>query len=356
MVLAACGTPETTVVEKTVEVEVPGETIVETVEVEVPGETVVETVVVEVTPTPQPTTRTGGWLDSITMVQIAPDAVVTQLQADEIDIYASALGRATDFKSAQDAGLTTSQNVGGSYELTFNPVGPVFEPTGELNPFSVPAIREAMNMLVDRNYIVQEIYGGLALPRTLPIVGAFPDYATFVTKARELESKYAYNLDKAKELITAEMEKLGATVGADGKFAFNGAPVTIHFIIRSDGDGTRKPVGDYVSNQLETIGFVVDRQYKTSPEASPIWIRGNPLMVSGTSTPVAGSPLRSTAIRAITSCSTIPRRALMASAPCGRPIPPDRNLMTACRNLTATSSIPWMSAPPSSPPASTRHC
>ncbi len=276
MVLAACGTPETTVVEKTVEVEVPGETIVETVEVEVPGETVVETVVVEVTPTPQPTTRTGGWLDSITMVQIAPDAVVTQLQANEIDIYASALGRATDFKSAQDAGLTTSQNVGGSYELTFNPVGPVFETTGELNPFAVPAIREAMNMLIDRNYIVQEIYGGLAIPRTLAIVGAFPDYATFVSKARELEAKYAYNLEKADELITAEMEKLGATKDAGGKYSFNGNPVKIYFLIRSDGDGTRKPIGDYVSNQLETIGFAVDRQYKTSPEASPIWIGGDP--------------------------------------------------------------------------------
>ncbi len=276
MVLAACGptASSTTVVET---VEVPGETVVETVVETVEVETIVEkTVEVMVTPTPEPSTRTGGWLDSITMVQISPDAVVTQLQAGEIDIYASALGRATDFQSAQDAGLTTSQNVGGSYELTFNPVGPVFETTGELNPFAVPAIREAMNMLVDRNYIVQEIYGGLALPRTLAIVGAFPDYANFVTTARELEAKYAYNLEKADELITAEMEKLGATKDAGGKYTFNGNPVTIHFIIRSDGDGTRKPIGDYVSNQLETIGFAVDRQYKTSPEASPIWIRGNP--------------------------------------------------------------------------------
>ena len=37
-----------------------------------------------------------------------------------------------------------------------------------------------------------------------------------------------------------------------------------------------KPIGDYVAGQLESIGFATDRQYKTSSEASPIWVGGNP--------------------------------------------------------------------------------
>jgi hypothetical protein len=50
----------------------------------------------------------------------------------------------------------------GSYnELSFNPTGPVWESTGKLNPFAVARVREAMNYLIDRNFIVQEIYGGL---------------------------------------------------------------------------------------------------------------------------------------------------------------------------------------------------
>ncbi|MCS7056713.1 MAG: ABC transporter substrate-binding protein [Thermoflexales bacterium] len=236
------------------------------------------------TPEPTPTSRpprTGGWLDAITMVKISPDAVLTQLQAEEIDIYASTLGRAEQFKAAQDARLGYTQNFGGAYELTFNPYGggangALFDQsTGKLNPFAVPAIREAMNMLVDRDYIVQEIYGGLASPKFFPITGAFPDYARLADVARELEAKYAYNETKADEIITAEMEKLGATK-VDGKWTYNGEPVTLIFIIRNDGDGTRKLIGDYVSAQLEKIGFTVDRQYKTSSEASPIWIRGNP--------------------------------------------------------------------------------
>jgi peptide/nickel transport system substrate-binding protein len=73
------------------------------------------------------------------------------------------------------------------------------------------------------------------------------------------------------------MVALGAGAGADGKFEFNGKPVTLTFIIRNDGDGTRKPLGDYVSNQLESLGFSVDRQYKKSSEASPIWIGSDPV-------------------------------------------------------------------------------
>ena len=265
MVLAACGPAETA----TTAPEPPAAAT------QPPAAAPEATAVPEPTPVPR-TTRHGGWLDTVTMVAVSPDAVVTQLQAGAIDVYASALGRAEDFKSAQAAGLQYNQVYGGYYELTFNPSGPVFEGTGKLNPFAVPAIREAMNMLVDRDYIVQEIYGGLAAPKFFPINSAFPDYALLADVARKLEAQYAYNPDKANELITAEMEKLGAVKNADGKWTYNDEPIVLAFVIRNDGDGTRLPIGDYVSNQLENIGFTVDRQYKTSSEASPIWIRGNP--------------------------------------------------------------------------------
>jgi peptide/nickel transport system substrate-binding protein len=43
-----------------------------------------------------------------------------------------------------------------------------------LNPFGVREIREAMNWLLDRDYIVQEIMGGLAIPKYFPITGWLP--------------------------------------------------------------------------------------------------------------------------------------------------------------------------------------
>jgi peptide/nickel transport system substrate-binding protein len=160
--------------------------------------------------------------------------------------------------------------LGGYYGISLNPA--VFTDTTVLNPFSNRKIREAMNWLSDRNYINQEVFAGGSLTKLLPVTTQLVEYTNLIDTARALESKYAYNLDKAKEVIDAEMEGLGAEPGSDGKWQYNGKPVTLIFLIRPDGDGTRKPIGDYVANQLESIGFTVDRQYKTSSEAFPIWL------------------------------------------------------------------------------------
>ncbi len=153
----------------------------------------------------------------------------------------------------------------------------VFKDTTVLNPFSDKKIREAMNWLIDRNYVNQEIYGGGSLPKFFAITTNLVDYTGVVDEARKLETEYAYNLDKAKQVMSTEMTTLGATTGPDGKFQYKGKPVSLIFVIRSDGDGTRKPMGDYVSTQLESVGFTVERDYKTSSEASPIWIGSDPV-------------------------------------------------------------------------------
>ena len=224
------------------------------------------------TPTEAPrTTRKGGWLDEIVFTVVDAASAVTQLKAGAIDIYANGLSSA-DLPSIKEAGLEYATANGLYYDLLFNPAE--FK-NGELNPFSNRKIREAMNWLVDRNYINQEVYAGGALPKWFAITTQFPDYADLADTARALEAKYAYNPDKAKEVISAEMEAMGAKL-VDGKWTYNGKPVTLIFLIRPDSDGTRKPIGDYVANQLESIGFTVDRQYKKSSEASPIWIGSQP--------------------------------------------------------------------------------
>ena len=260
MILAACGTPKT---------EVPT-----TAPTQAQVATKVPEVVPTEVPTPAPTevphtTRKGGWLDEIVVSVVTGDSAITQLKANAIDIYSDALSSA-DFPAIKEAGLSYGTANGLYYDLMFNPA--VFTDETKLNPFSNRKIREAMNWLVDRNYINQEVYAGGSLPKWFAITTQFPDYADLADVARELEAKYAYNLDKAKEVVTAEMLNMGATVGADGKFMYKDAPVTLIFLIRPDSDGTRKPIGDYVANQLESIGFTVDRQYKKSREASPIWL------------------------------------------------------------------------------------
>jgi peptide/nickel transport system substrate-binding protein len=282
IVLAACGaTPEpqviveTVVVEQTKIVEVEGEektvveTVVETVEVEVPVE-------VEVTAVPEeapPVERKGGWLDMIVYFEEpSSEAAVTRLEVDEMDVYAYAVSEPELYQTVQESDKLVSTFSYGSYnELTFNPCE--LDPALGLNPFSSQKFREAMNWLVDRDYIVQEIFGGLASARYSPFSTAFPDYAKTATTQAALQAKYANDPEKAKEIMAAEMEAMGAEM-VDGKWTFNGEPVTLIFLIRVEDE--RRDIGDYVSNLLEEAGFTVDRQYKTSAEASALWVRSDP--------------------------------------------------------------------------------
>jgi hypothetical protein len=225
-------------------------------------------------PTPVPV-RNGAWVDQVVFTSIdQADQAVAQLKSGDIDIYAYSVADAGVFKTVtEDPNLTYSNAFGSYNELTFNPYGPEFT-DGRLNPFSDAKVREAMNWLIDRNNISQNIYGGLSKAKFLPINSAFPDYVRYVDVASEIEAKYAYNLDKAKEVIGTEMTAMGATMGTDGKWQYKGKPVTIIIIIRTEDQ--RKQIGDYVGTQLENIGFTVDRQYKTRSEASPIWNQANP--------------------------------------------------------------------------------
>jgi len=265
MLLSACGpTPAPEVIEKTVVVT---QEVVKTVEV-------TKEVEVVVTPEPVKVDRKGAWMDTVIFVEEpSADAAVNRLEVGELDVYAYSVSSPEIAAKVEASPNLDAYSSSGSYnELTFNPSGPELA-NGALNPFAVPAIREAMNWLIDRNYIAQEIMGGMAMPRWTAFNIASSDYARLADVNRKLELKYAYNKEKAQEVISAEMEKLGATL-VDGKWQYNGAPVTLIGLIRVEDE--RRDIGDYVANQLEDIGFTVTRDYKTGAEASPIWMRGNP--------------------------------------------------------------------------------
>jgi peptide/nickel transport system substrate-binding protein len=285
LVLAACGpTPEPQVIIETVKetVVVQGEEKV--VEKEVTKiveqtvfeeKTVVETQVVEVTAVPEMVERSGAWVDTVVLVEEPnSDAAVTRLEAGDIDVFAYNISEPAVAQRVFDStSLVYETSYGNFNDLTFMPsTNPTFN-DGRLNPFYSDKIREAMNWLIDRSYITQEITGGLARPRFVPINYASKDSALLADVISAIELKYAHNPDLAVEVITAEMEALGAEM-VDGKWNYNGEPVVLIGLIRVEDE--RLEIGDYVSNLLEDIGFTVTRDYKTSAEASPCWLRGDP--------------------------------------------------------------------------------
>ncbi len=217
------------------------------------------------------TTRHGGWLDEIEVSVVAPGNAVTQLSADGIDLYAGGLNSNAK-PSIDTAGLRSVGYKGLYYSLLSNPAE--FS-DGRLNPLRDRKIRQALNWLVDRNYINAIIYSGAALPKWFPITTQGPDYSELAVTARALEEYYSYNFTKAQEVVQQEMTSLGAVLDG-GIWMYDLNPVTLIFLIRTDGDGTRHEMGDYIADQLEAVGFTVDRQYGNSSALGSIWIGSDP--------------------------------------------------------------------------------
>jgi peptide/nickel transport system substrate-binding protein len=228
----------------------------------------------EPTPVP-PTDRTGAWLDTVIFIEEpSADAAITRLEVGDIDVYAFTVANPeVAARVAASPALKGWASFGSYNEFTFNPVGPVFEGTGKLNPFSVPRMREAVNWLIDRDFIAQEVAGGMAVPRWHSLNNASNDYALLADVAKALERIYAYDIELAREVMAEEMTALGAEL-VGGLWQYEGEPVEIILLIRTEDE--RRQIGDYLGNQLEEVGFTVVRDYKTAAEASPIWISGNP--------------------------------------------------------------------------------
>lgn len=195
------------------------------------------------------------------------------IEAGSHQVFIQPISSTTVFNRLRDS-LHTAYSLayGTSSELTLNPTGPLLD-NGTLNPFHVPAIREALNRLIDRRHVAEEIFGGLAVPRYLPINTAFPDYARLADVARALELRYSHDPDAAAEVIEQEMVQLGAEM-RNGRWHYEGRPVRIIVLIRTEDE--RRRVGDYIANLLENVGFQVERRYRTGDEASRIWIATDP--------------------------------------------------------------------------------
>ena len=221
---------------------------------------------------------TGAFLDEV-VITSEPDAsaAIQRLKNNALDLYALGLSDAALYVDVlSDTSLTSVENSATFNDLTFNPVGPAFAETGKLNPFSDPKFREAMNWLVDRDYIADDIMGGLATPKYTCLTDSFADAKErYPDLMATVEAKYAHNLTKAAGIVTTEMQKLGAVL-EQGTWMYNGQPVEIIGLIRTEDK--RKEIGDYFADLLEGLGFTVTRQYGVGPDLLPIWYHGDPAL------------------------------------------------------------------------------
>ena len=163
---------------------------------------------------------------------------------------------ATEFGTTVDAIVYYEQGPG----YTYFEIGAA--PGYGINPFAFRKVRFAMNYLIDRDYIVNNIYRGYAAPMYTFLSPYDPDYAVIADIVAEY--KFAYAPSIADRIITNVLTKVGAEK-VSGKWYYNGEPITLQFVIRVEDE--RKEIGDSLAIELERLGFTVQRNYLTFGEA-----------------------------------------------------------------------------------------
>ena len=195
----------------------------------------------------------GAFVNEIQFIQyLDENTALEEVRNGNLDMYYYRISsdRIDSVESRQ--GLQVFESTGGSYSILVNPAE-----SEEFNPFSIKEVRFALNYLVDRKLIVNELMGGYGTTM-ISNYGPFdPDYLYIVD---ELESfHFRYNPSLAEEMITAALSNVGAKK-INGMWTFDGKEIELIAFIRSD-DPVRKSIGEILSSELERIGFKVNKDF-----------------------------------------------------------------------------------------------
>lgn len=218
--------------------------------------------------------RTGTWFDEVIVLrEPSAERALSLIEIGAIALYSAGITDSQFMATVErNDALALGRHYGTSVELTFNTAGPVFE-DGTLNPFALARVREAMNWLVDREHLVQAVYGGNAIPRYVPLSTVSLDYARYIDVVRRLERAYASDPAKAERIVAEAMTSLGAT-RVQGIWHYGDRPVVITVLIRSDDE--RVHIGNYFADLLEQIGFATERRHVSHAEAAEILLNTLP--------------------------------------------------------------------------------
>jgi len=195
----------------------------------------------------------GTFLDEIRFVQyLDENTALEEVRNGNLDLYYYRISSDRLKDSDSRDGLQVFESTGGYFSILLNPTD-----SGEFNPFSIREIRYALNFLVDRNLIVNELLGGYGAPM-ISNYGIFSaDYLGIIDVLESFQFNYNPNL--ANQIITEQLESVGAQKIND-VWHYDDEPIVITFFIRSD-DPARKAIGEILSSKLESVGFVVEKEF-----------------------------------------------------------------------------------------------
>src|SRR5947208_7388702 len=177
----------------------------------------------------QPLTK-GTYLDGVRFIQYLDDNVALQeIKSGNLDTYFSRIPLETVSDVKSDPNLKVYDRIAGSFGLLLNPA-PARD-NNSINPFQFRQVRFAMNFLVDRDFVVDEILRGYGTPLAAPFGVYSPEYLNVLDTIESFG--FRYNPQFAQKMISDTLTKAGAT-NQGGKWFFKGNLINIKILIRSD--------------------------------------------------------------------------------------------------------------------------
>jgi len=198
----------------------------------------------------------GPNVDSVKFTQYSDENIALKaVKAGDIDayLYRIPLEIVSDVK--KDPSLTVYDRDAGSFGLLLNPAPS--RDANVLNPFQFREVRFAMNYLVDREFVVNEVLKGSGSPMIDPFGISSPEYQDVADIVESFGFRHDFN--GAEKMIGDALGSAGA-VKENDKWMFKGSPVSVKVFIRSD-DPRRTSIGEALSSDLEKIGFTVEKIY-----------------------------------------------------------------------------------------------
>jgi peptide/nickel transport system substrate-binding protein len=208
------------------------------------------------------------FFDSVKFIQyLDENTALEEVRNGNLDLYYYTISPDRLENNQESDGLQVFDSTGGSYSILINPAE-----SEKFNPFSSKDVRFAINHLVDRKLIVNELMGGYGSPIISYYGPSDPEYLTVVEQLEEFNFKY--NPSLAEKIISKALEEKGA-IKRDAKWEMEGVPIEITIFIRSD-DPVRKSIGEILSVELEKIGFTVKKDFGDLNKAFVVVYGSNP--------------------------------------------------------------------------------
>jgi peptide/nickel transport system substrate-binding protein len=138
------------------------------------------------------------------------------------------------------------------YDLMINPTNT----TGSFNPFYYEPVRQALNYIVQRDYFVNNILGGLGIEALSPYAGE-PDTLVVSNVTAQDQAFLQDSITLANQTIYPTLTAAGAYL-LNGVWYYNKLPVVVYPFIRTD-DPIRNEYGSFLSSQLQKLGFTVNQ-------------------------------------------------------------------------------------------------